>query len=157
MWWFSLRFGKHQRIAAAAVVIAVTAVLCGKISGRTTVFEARTVSAAVQAAEISGADMTERTDFLAECGILTHGEVMDTVTVPKPFDAVYEDYNALQQTQGFDLQRYRGKEVQRYRYPVTGDFGEGVATLLVYRDRIIGGDLSMGGERYALSAADSDG
>jgi len=156
MWYFSLRFGKSQRIAVLALALAAAAYIGGKRMVATSVFQPETVPAAIQTMEISGTDMTERTDFLANHGFTAHGEVQDTVTIPSPFDAVYESYNALQNAQGFDLLRYRGKEVQRFRYPVTGDFGEGVATLLVYKNRIIGGDLSAGGERLAIVSADPE-
>ena len=150
MWYFSLRFGKSQRMAVLALSVAAAALIGGRWIDTTTVFQPETVPAAVQPMEIGGADMTERTDFLASHGLTAHGEVQDTVTIPTSFDTVYESYNALQNAQGFDLLRYRGKAVQRFRYPVTGAFGEGVATLLVYKERIIGGDLSVGGERLAL-------
>jgi len=156
MWYFSLHFGRKQRIAAGAIGIAVLLVVVGKISSQTSVFHARTIPAAVQITNTNAADMTERTAFLAKLGFSVQEEVMDTVTIPKPFDAVFEEYNALQQAQGFDLQRYRGKEVQRYRYPVVCAQGEGIATLFVYHDKIIGGDFSTGGERYALGAAAPD-
>ncbi|MGM9625545.1 MAG: DUF4830 domain-containing protein [Eubacteriales bacterium] len=66
------------------------------------------------------------------------------VTVPARFDAVYQSYNAIQEAQGFNLERYRGKKVMRYTYPVTnyeGYDGTVLATLLIYKDKVIGGDV----------------
>ncbi len=66
------------------------------------------------------------------------------VVIPARFDTVYEDYNAIQRTQGLDLERYRGKNVMRYTYPVKNypDYdGTVYATLLIYKDRVIGGDV----------------
>lgn len=68
----------------------------------------------------------------------------EEVVIPARFDAVYEDYNTIQKQQGLNLERYRGKHVMRYTYPVTNypDYdGTVLATLLVYKDRVIGGDL----------------
>ena len=155
--YITMRFGKRQRIGVLGLALAAAVLIVGNLTEGTGVFRERTVPAAVQTVEISGADMTQRTGFLSSRGMTAHGELEDTVKIPSRFDTVYEDYNDLQKEQGFDLSRYRGKEVRRFRYPVTGAFGDGVATLLVYRDRIIGGDLSAGGERYALGAADTGG
>ena len=68
----------------------------------------------------------------------------EEVVVPAKFDAVYEDYNDIQRAQGLNLQRYRGKTVMRYTYPVTnydGYDGQVLATLLIYKDRVVGGDI----------------
>ena len=68
----------------------------------------------------------------------------EAVVIPARFDSVYEDYNAIQQGQGLDLMRYRGKTVMRYTYPVrnyAGYDGTVYATLLIYKDRVIGGDI----------------
>lgn len=66
------------------------------------------------------------------------------VVIPARFDTVYEDYNTIQRLQGLDLERYRGKHVMRYTYPVKNypEYdGTVYATLLVYKDRVIGGDI----------------
>lgn len=66
------------------------------------------------------------------------------VTVPARFDKVYESYNDLQKAQGLDLTRYRGKRIMRYTYRVTnypGYDGTVLASLLIYKNRIIGGDI----------------
>ena len=65
IWYFSLRFGKSQRMAVLALSVAAAALIGGRWIDATTVFQPETVPAAVQTMEIGGADMTERTDFLA--------------------------------------------------------------------------------------------
>lgn len=93
-----------------------------------------------------GGTEQERADFLASNG----WEVPDAeptsreVTIPAQFDELYEQYNALQQTQGFDLQKLAGTTVTEYTYPVSNCPGhpEAAAHLLVYEGRIVGGDLS---------------
>jgi hypothetical protein len=57
---------------------------------------------------------------------------------------VFAAYNELQRTQGLDLTPYAGKTVERYTYTVTnynGFDGTVLANLLVYRGRVIGGDV----------------
>ena len=67
-----------------------------------------------------------------------------TVTIPAEFDKVFASYNELQRRQGLDLSNYASRTVERYTYTVTnyGDFdGTVLANLLVYRGRVIGGDI----------------
>ena len=68
-----------------------------------------------------------------------------TVTIPSEFDEVYTGYNEIQKSQGLDLGRYAKCEVTEYTYVVTnypGWDGLVYAHLLVYRDTVIGGDVS---------------
>lgn len=83
------------------------------------------------------------------------------VVIPEVFDSVYETYNQLQKSQGLNLEKYRGKTVQRYTYALTpasaeSSEGEGeetgetdgaarYATILIYKNRIIGGDITTTG------------
>ena len=68
----------------------------------------------------------------------------EIVTIPAEFDKVYAAYNELQKSQGLDLAKYRGKDVKRYTFNVTnyeGYDGNVLANVLVYRNRVIGGDV----------------
>ena len=67
------------------------------------------------------------------------------VRIPEKSTAVYDRYNALQKTQGFDLSQYAGQIVMRYVYKIPNFPGatEPVyATLLVYKNQVIGGDIT---------------
>lgn len=67
------------------------------------------------------------------------------VVIPAEFNDVYTAYNAMQNAQGFDLKPYAGEKCTQYRYMITNypDQPEGVfATLLVFEDCIIGGDVA---------------
>lgn len=66
------------------------------------------------------------------------------VTLPKEFDKVFTGYNELQKRQGLDLSKYRSKDVVRYTFVVTnypGYEGTVYANVLVYRNRVVGGDI----------------
>lgn len=66
------------------------------------------------------------------------------VDMPESFDKVFSGYNELQKRQGLDLTKYTGKAVTRYTFTVTnykGAEGTVYANVLVYRHRVIGGDL----------------
>lgn len=64
--------------------------------------------------------------------------------IPAQFDDVYQNYNAMQQAQGFDLAPYAGEIVTQFKYKITNYPGETevFATLLVYGRLIVGGDLA---------------
>ena len=67
-----------------------------------------------------------------------------TVTIPAEFDKIFSAYNELQKEQGLDLSKYKRKEVTRYTFSVTnyeGFEGQVYANVLVYRNRVIGGDI----------------
>ena len=93
-----------------------------------------------------------RVEYLASCGYTVSPEPLRTqeVLIPKEFTEVYDQYNSLQQSQGFDLLKYRGKRVMQYVYAIENWPEENAdpvyATLLVYKNKLIGGDISRGGE-----------
>lgn len=97
-----------------------------------------------------------RVEFLASIGytVAQEPEKTQEVRIPKEFTQVYAQYNALQQSQGFDLSKYQGKQVMQYVYLIENwpepDSDPVYATLLVYKNRLIGGDLSRGGENGFL-------
>lgn len=67
-----------------------------------------------------------------------------TVTIPAEFDKIFSAYNEMQKEQGLDLSKYKRKEVTRYTFSVTnyeGFEGQVYANVLVYRNRVIGGDI----------------
>ena len=67
-----------------------------------------------------------------------------TVTIPAEFDKIFSAYNEIQRAQGLDLCAYSGRTVQRYTFRVTnyeGYDGTVLANLLIWRGRVIGGDI----------------
>ncbi len=70
----------------------------------------------------------------------------EEVSIPREFDALFTAYNDLQKTQGLDLSKYGGKTMHHYRYELKNhESGKTVyANLLIYRARVVGGDLSEG-------------
>ena len=67
-----------------------------------------------------------------------------TVTVPAEFDKIFAAYNEIQKAQGLNLSKYRGREVTRYTFSITnyeGYEGTVYANVLVFRSRVIGGDI----------------
>ena len=65
--------------------------------------------------------------------------------IPQEGNEVFDRYNALQKSQGYDLSPYAGKTVMRYVYKIQNYPGatEPVyATLLIFKDQVIGGDVT---------------
>lgn len=67
------------------------------------------------------------------------------VRIPKEQNDIFTRYNDLQKSAGYDLSPYAGRTVMRYVYKVT-NFPAATepvyATLLVYKDQVIGGDIT---------------
>ena len=96
-------------------------------------------------AAVSGNDA--RVEFLKSFGWEVSASPTESgqVRIPETPNQVFDRYNQLQKSQGYDLQSFAGKTVMRYVYKVNNFPGatEPVyATVLVYKDRIIGGDIT---------------
>jgi hypothetical protein len=88
----------------------------------------------------------QRRAFLSSLGYEASSAPCESasVKIPREFDKIYAGYNEMQKVLGFDLSKYKNKEVERYTYTLTdypGYDGTVYANLLVYRSRIIGGDI----------------
>ena len=121
-------------LAAIAGVILAIVLLFGNNSGSTPT-----------AATVSNNDA--RVKFLTDFGweVSTSPVESSQVRIPNEQSPVYERYNALQKSQGYDLSQYAGKNVMRYVYKINNFPGatEPVyATLLVYKNQVIGGDIT---------------
>lgn len=67
------------------------------------------------------------------------------VRIPEESSEIFDRYNALQKSQGYDLSQYAGKTVMRYVYKVNnypGATDPVYATLLIHKDQVIGGDVT---------------
>ena len=88
-----------------------------------------------------------RVQFLKDLGWDVSASPVESsqVKIPTGTTEIFERYNALQKSQGYDLSKYAGKSVMRFVYKVNNYPGatEPVyATLLVYKNQIIGGDVT---------------
>lgn len=127
-------------IAAAAILAAIVGLLA---LGRGDSAQPTASIATAPAADTNDA----RVKFLTDLGweVTASPAEAAEVKIPRDADEVFDRYNELQKSQGYDLAKYAGKKVMRYVYRINNfpDAREPVyATLLVYRDRIIGGDIT---------------
>ncbi len=138
MFVMTAKLSKPKLLAAGVVVLGMVVglvmLLCGK--GGT-------------APSLPLGDSSEaRAAYLATYGwsIDVNAKETQTVTIPDGGEnKVFARYNELQQSQGFDLSPYAGKEVTRYVYEIL-NYPEASAPVyagvLVHEGRIIGGEIT---------------
>ena len=121
--------------AVAALIIGLIALL-GKDAG-----------SAATSASTAVSTNDDRVKFLTDLGweVTTSPAETSQVRIPQDQSEVFDRYNALQKSQGYDLSAYAGKNVIRYVYKIENYPGatEPVyATLLICKNQIIGGDIT---------------
>ena len=124
----------RTRLVAVCAALVLIVCICGRFS-------------AVSDLPKDGKTNEDRVNFAASVGCKVDETVLDikNVYIPDEFSDVYEKYNLLQKQAGYDLSGYKGCSTKLYTYRVIeGGIAnkETVINLIVYRDRIIGGDIS---------------
>ncbi|MCH5206420.1 MAG: DUF4830 domain-containing protein [Oscillospiraceae bacterium] len=98
---------------------------------------------------ISGASNAERVEYIESFG-WEAGKVpseVKEIRIPARFDEAYEQYNAIQKEQGFDLRKYSACTAYKYTYRIKNyDGADPVvpinANLIVVDGKIVGADIS---------------
>ena len=98
---------------------------------------------------ISGKNDYERIAFIESFG-WDAGNVpvdIEEIRIPVEFDEAYEEYNALQREQGFDLRKFRAHIAKKYTYELRNSDGSSLAVplcanLIVIDGKIVGADIS---------------
>lgn len=104
-----------------------------------------------QTRSTEGGTNDDRLAFLQSYGWKVDNTPTETqeVRIPQEFNDVFTRYNELQKEQGFDLSDFAGKTAKRYVYNVINHpdgSGDHFATVLVHKNRIIGGDITTTGQ-----------
>lgn len=120
--------------AIVAVIVALVLLFGGGDEAQTT-----------SAAPVSNNDA--RVKFLTDFGWEVSSSPVESsqVRIPEEVSEVFDRYNQLQKSQGYDLTTCAGKNVMRFVYKVNNypNATEPVyATVLVYKNKIIGGDIT---------------
>ena len=136
---------KKIALIIAGIIVAIAAIIMLVSGGNDTT---PTVSTAV-------ANNDARVAFLKEFGwdVTTSPTESGQVRIPEKSSEVFDRYNQLQKSQGYDLSAYAGKTVMRYVYKINnypGATDPVYATLLIYKNQIIGGDVTNTGVKGAI-------
>ena len=119
--------------AIAAIIIAMIMAIGGS--------DTQTTSAPA----LTGNDA--RVKFLKDFGWEIENSPVESsqVRIPEQVTEVFDRYNQLQKSQGYDLSKLAGKNAMRYVYKVSnypGATDPVYATVLVYKQQIVGGDVT---------------
>ena len=130
---------KLALIAAGIVVLIVGLVMF--FGGKNDTPASATITA------VSVVSNDDRVHFLNGFGwdVTTSPTESSQVRIPEKASEVFDRYNELQKSQGYDLSRYAGQTVMRYVYQVNNypDATEPVyATVLISKNQVIGGDVT---------------
>ena len=119
--------------AIAAVIIAIIMLLGGS--------DTQTTSAP------AASNNDARVKFLKDFGwdVANSPAESSQVRIPDQTNEIFDRYNQLQKSQGYDLSKLAGKNAMRYVYKVNnypGATAPVYATVLVYKNQIVGGDVT---------------
>ena len=119
--------------AAAALIVALIMLFSGDGTATTA------------APSVSSND--GRVKFLKDFGweVATSPVESGQVKIPETTTEVFDRYNALQKSQGYDLSQFAGQTVMRYVYKIKNypNATDPVyATLLIYKGQVIGADIT---------------
>ena len=132
---------KKLRLILLLLAAAAVAVLSIRLWG------GRSNSGGAELAIVSNED---RIAYLRSWGWEVEREPLETLQLllPDRLPQNYTDYNALQKTQGFDLEKCCGKQITRYTYTVTNypERSQNVqANLYICEEQPVAGDIIASG------------
>ena len=127
---------KKLAIILAAVILVITMIVMLVRGGGSTPTASTGVS-----------NNDARVAFLKSFGwdVTTSPVESSQVRIPEKTTEVFDRYNELQKSQGYDLKEFAGKTATRYVYKVNnypGATAPVYATILVYKNQVIGGDVT---------------
>lgn len=142
MFIFTARVTKEKLIIALLALAAVIVLLFMLLSG-----DQETTTETIAPANVSTND--GRLEFISSYGWEVNDTPVETteVRVPEDDSEVFERYNDLQKSQGYDLSKYAGKKLKKVTYEVlnhpSGETGVKL-TLFINKKEVVGGDVSSG-------------
>jgi len=138
---YIVHLNKKVLLGAVLTLAAIAAVIFGNVI----VDDSKAVAtSAGSVISLKLKNEKDRQNFLSAIGYADMGEPKEIteVLIPFDFDKVYLSYNELQNKSGLDLKKYRGKTVKKYLYQNK----TASVTLLIHKDRLVGGDVTPIGE-----------
>lgn len=146
------------RIILAIVFVAIVGVCALFFFGK----EYSSAVVSEGAISLRASNEKERTAFLSQFGwdFDTEPASVREVVIPAEFDDIYNEYNALQKRQSFDLERYKGQIVKKWTYNINnypgyeGKTGFVQANLLIYNGNVIASDITLPGKNPKIYTID---
>ena len=138
MFVMTAKVNKKKLLLIGGGLLALIAILIALCSG------GRSTTTSASGSVTSNDD---RLQFLAAFGweVATSPVESGQVRVPADSSEVFDRYNALQKTMGYDLTQFAGKTVMRYVYKIKnfpGATADVYATILISNNQVIGGDIT---------------
>ena len=138
-------------LAAVAVILLLSFLLKKSEEPSAAPQEQEQTQTQTQPRDLEGGSNDDRLAFLHSYGWEVDATPTETreVRIPQEFNDVFTRYNELQQEQGFDLSEFAGKTAKRYVYSIKNHPAGGTdhyATVLVHKNKIIGGDVTSTGQ-----------
>ena len=129
-------------IAAGIIVIAIN------------LFENHAALSRQEANDVSLETDAQREEYLTSLGWEFNIPCEEKeVQIPQEFNDTYTDYNEIQKTQGFDLEKYKGQTVTVYTYNITNYAGYENRDC-VYANLLVCGGVLIGGDVCSTSVSD---
>ena len=133
------------KVDSKKILLVIAAIAALVLSAILLLGGGRKDAAATGAPQVSNNDA--RVQFLKDFGwdVTTSPAETSQVKIPEASTEVFDRYNNLQKSQGYNLTDYAGKTVMRFVYKINNYPGatEPVyATLLIYKNKVIGGDVT---------------
>lgn len=161
MFIFTAKVAKEKLVIGILGIAAAVVLLVLMIGGGAEAKEKTTET--ISTTGITGND--DRLEYINALGWVVEETPVETIEVmiPEEGDKVFDRYNELQMSQGFDLSKFAGKKVKKITYQVLNHpSGEEDVhlTIFTYKKEIIGGDVSSGmegGFMHSLQMPDSAG
>ena len=137
MFFMTTKVDKKKMLIIAAAIVALVAGIIALLGGKDATTSANN--------SVNGNE--DRVQFIASFGweVVNSPVESGQVRIPTESSALFQRYNALQQTMGYDLSDYAGKTVMRYVYKIKnypGATEDVYATLLISNNQVIGGDIT---------------
>lgn len=157
MFIFTARVTKEKLVIALLALAAVIVALVLLFGG-----SSETTTETIAPANVSTND--GRLEFISSYGWEVNTTPLETteVKVPEDNSEVFDRYNELQKSQGYDLSKFAGKKLKKVTYEVlnhpSGETGVKL-TLFINKKEVVGGDVSsgrQGGFMHSLEMPRSD-
>lgn len=141
MFVISLKMSKIKLFAIFACVLIIV------IAATSTISKISTTSAKAKSQKsVTLTNNDERVNFITNLGWTISPDPIEIIeiVVPNEFNEVYQHYNDIQKTQGYNLNEFKAKRVKRWSYEIKNypEYEKNIRiNLLIYEDNLIGGDI----------------